>query len=88
MRLSLRSLDSAHFTNFGIDERLQRFWIGARVTPFDVLRRTVKEIGADGLLNEFREIALFHTLRSQKRAETEIRLFRDLNVPANCLFHI
>src|ERR1035437_7545724 len=46
----------------------------------------MKNMGANGLLDEFREVALFHPLGAQKRAQGEIGFLRDLDVPADCFF--
>src|ERR1700723_3538922 len=71
-----------------VDEGLQVARIGVGITRFDVLNGAMKNMSADGLLDEFREVALFHSLGVQKGAQREIGLLRDLNVPADCFLHI
>ena len=44
----------------------------------------MKNMGADGLLDELREVALFHTLGAQKGAQGEVGLLRYFDVPADC----
>ena len=49
----------------------------------------MKNMGADGLLYEFREVAFFHALGAQKSTQGEICFLRDLDVPPDCfLLHI
>src|SRR5271165_6405255 len=72
-----------------VDDALQLVGVGRGVAFPDVLYSAMKHPPADGLLYEFRQIALLGALGTQKSAQSEVGLFRDLNVPAYdaLLFH-
>jgi hypothetical protein len=74
-------LTCADLTDGFVDEALDFIRIGVALP--DVLDGAPEHAPADGFLDEFREIALFHALRSQEGAQGEIGVFRDLDVPAD-----
>ena len=72
-----------------VDEGLQLVRIRVGITRLDVLNGAMKNMGADGLLDEFREVPFFHAPGAQKGAQGEIGFLRDLDVPADCfVLHI
>jgi hypothetical protein len=54
---------------------------------FDLLHGAVEDAPADGILDEFREVAFFHAPGAEIGAQGKIDLLRDLEVPANGFFH-
>src|SRR5260221_2496825 len=76
----------ADLTHRTVDEGLHLVRIGVRIPCFDVLDSAMKNMSADGLFDEFREIAFFHSLGAQKGAQGEIRFLRYLDVPADSFF--
>jgi hypothetical protein len=46
----------------------------------------LKHAPADGFLDELREIALFHAVGAQVRAQGQIGVLRDLDAPADSFF--
>jgi hypothetical protein len=46
----------------------------------------MKNMGADGLLDQLRKVTFFHALGAQKRAQGEIGFLRNFDVPADCFF--
>src|ERR1035438_1684243 len=62
------------------------FRIGIGVAVPDVLDGALKHAPPDSLLDEFREIALFHALGAQECAQGQIGVLRDLDTPADGLF--
>jgi hypothetical protein len=69
-----------------IDDPLNFIRIGVGIVRSDVLNRALKRASPDSLLDEFREIALFHALGTQERAQGQIGVLRDLDPPADSLF--
>jgi len=69
-----------------VDDALNLIRIGAGIARLDVLNGALKHAPADGLFDEFREVALFHAPSAQKGAQGEIGLLRDLDVPADSFF--
>src|SRR5271156_316728 len=58
-----------------VDDALQLVPVGVRVARLDALNGAMKYAPADRLFNEFRKIALFGALSTQKRAQREVGLF-------------
>src|ERR1035438_5183033 len=69
-----------------VDDALQLVRVGIGVALLNVLNGAIKHAPPDGLFNEFREVALFCSLGTQKGAQGEVGLFRDFDVPANGIF--
>ena len=76
----------ADLTDGFVDDALNFIRVGIGVARPDVLNGALKHAPADGFLDEFREVALFHALSAQKGAQGEIGVLRDLDVPADGLF--
>ena len=78
----------ADLTDGLVDDALNLVRVRIGVARLDVLNGALKHAPADGLFDEFREVALFHAPSAQKGAQGEIGLLRDLDVPADSfLFH-
>ncbi len=69
-----------------IDDALNLVRVGTGIASLDVLNGALEQAPADGLFDEFREVAFFHAPSAKKRAQTEIRLLRDFDVPADGFF--
>ena len=54
------------------DQGLEFLWVGFSIARLDVLCCAMKHAPADSLFNELREIALFHTLRTQKGTQRQV----------------
>ena len=77
----------ANLTDGLVDDALNLIRVGIGVARLDVLNGALKHAPTDGVFDEFREVALFHAPSAQKGAQGEIGLLRDLEVPADSLFH-
>ena len=76
----------ADLTDGLVDEALNLVRVGMGVARLDVLHGALKDAPADGVFDEFREVALFHAPSAQKVAQGEIGLLRNLDVPADGFF--
>ena len=76
----------ADLTHGLVNDALNVVRIGIGVARFDVLNGALKHPPADGIFDEFREVALFHAPSAQKGTQSEIGLLRDLDVPADSFF--
>src|ERR1022692_3794333 len=86
--LPFGSLLRANFLHGLIYEGLQLLRVGIGVAGLDVLYGAMKHAPADGLFDEFREVALLHAPGAEKSTKSEVGLLRDLDVPADRFFHM
>ena len=76
----------ADLTHGIVDDALNLVRVGIGVARLDVFNGALKHAPADGVFDEFREVALFHAPSTQKGAQGEIGLLRNLDVPADSFF--
>ena len=84
--LRLGAAFGADLTDGLVDDALNLVRVGIGVARLDVLNGALKHAPADGVFDEFREVALFHAPSAQKGAQGEIGFLRDLDVPADSFF--
>jgi hypothetical protein len=70
-----------------VDQRLQPSWIGFAETLAHTRRGSVKDPPANGLLDEFRKVALALAGLRQLGPQGCVGLFRDLHRPARRFVH-
>jgi hypothetical protein len=76
----------ADFAHGFVDDALNLVRIDADVALPDVLDRALKHAPTDGVLDELGEIAFLHALGTEKGAQSQVGVLRNLDVPANGFF--
>jgi len=69
-----------------VNDTLNLVRVGIGMARLDVLNGALKHAPADGVLDELREVTLFHAPSAQKGTQGEIGLLRNLDVPADSFF--
>ncbi len=81
-----RAALSADLAESGFNDSLELAWVSAGIARLDLLNGAVEDAPADGLLDEFREVAFLHAPSAEIGTQGEVGFLGDFDVPANGFF--
>src|SRR6266851_1489536 len=78
-----RAASSADLAESGVNDSLELAGVSAGIARLDPLNGAVEDAPADGLLDEFREVAFLHAPGAEIGTQGEVGFLGDFDVPAN-----